>query len=117
MINLTANNTIIGLRLEARRPALPAPLSDFGSEADLVVERQAHAVTRQDLADCRLELNEARRVAHELDQRNAADHAELVRLRALLAGAVAVIHQTTDINLEMLNRMADDDEYVVEVWT
>jgi len=51
---LSDNNTILGIRLDPRVPAVnatiatPAPLPDFGTEADLIVERQVHAVTRQE---------------------------------------------------------------------
>ena len=93
MIALTDNNTIVGIRIldqVPRRPAIreAAHMPDFGSDADLVVERQAHAVTR----------------------------AELARVRALLAGALATLRKATNINLELLNKMAgESDKFVVDV--
>lgn len=121
---LSANNTIIGIRLDQRRPAIPAALPDFGSDAELEVERQAHAVTcglleqaRQDLADLRYELAQAHQLAHSLTQQHSVDRAELARMRQLLADADAVIRQTTADHLAILDRMADDGEYVVEVYS
>jgi len=111
MIAFSANNTLIGIRMDPRHPAIPAPLPDFGSEAELEVERQAHAVTRQDLADCRHELAQAHRLAHELAQQHSVDRVERDRLKAMLAGAATVMRQAT----QAIDRMADDGEYVVEV--
>jgi len=117
---LTDNNTLIGLRLDPRRPALP----DIGAEADLEVERQAHEVTarlleqaRQDLADLQHELQAAHQLASDLTQQHALDRAEFTRMRALLSDANEAIRQTVADQLALLDRWADDGEYVVEVYS
>lgn len=77
---ITANNTLLGIRLDGRRPALPAPLPDFGDAAELEVERQAHAVTAQLLEQAR---------------------GELARLRAVLSGVTAALSDYEEYLVEV----------------
>lgn len=115
-VALTPHNTIIGVRLESRLPAfgahveVPPALPDFGSDADLMVERQLHAATRQERDAA---LAEVARLQALVAKKSATSSTQATR--AWLRFERVTLDLTGETIADVLARMeADDLEYEFE---